>query len=63
MKPKLEIIRFRDITLISKYITYLIKVNHPLYCNSNAAALFTILVISIIPKKLIFSLKWAIPYF
>jgi hypothetical protein len=53
MKPKLEIIRFRDITLISKYITYLIEVNHPLYCNSNAAALFTILVISIIPKKLI----------
>jgi len=33
-------------------MTYLLKVNHQLYCNSNATALFTILVITIIPYNL-----------
>jgi len=33
-------------------MTYLFIVNHQLYCNSNATALFTILVITIIPYNL-----------
>ena len=39
----------RIFSLSFNYFTYLLKVNHTLYCNSNATALFTILVITIMP--------------
>jgi hypothetical protein len=42
-----------DFCLINKYFTYLLKVNHQIYCNSNATALITILLAANYYKQII----------